>query len=63
MDLLQEHSVSCPYCGENITVLVDLSVVEQQYIEDCSVCCAPILFVQSMQEDGNFIFQVMREND
>jgi len=33
--------VSCPYCGEAITLLLDLSVEEQSYIEDCSVCCQP----------------------
>lgn len=34
--------VSCPYCGEMITLLLDLSVEEQSYIEDCSVCCQPM---------------------
>jgi hypothetical protein len=35
--------VSCPYCGETITLLLDLSVEEQTYIEDCSVCCQPMV--------------------
>lgn len=39
---LEEKNISCPYCGEPITVLVDTSVAEQDYIEDCSVCCQPI---------------------
>jgi hypothetical protein len=34
--------VSCPYCGEAITLLLDLSIEEQSYIEDCSVCCQPM---------------------
>lgn len=34
--------IQCPYCGESIDIVVDESVVEQQYIEDCSVCCRPI---------------------
>jgi hypothetical protein len=34
--------VSCPYCGETITLFLDLSVEEQSYIEDCSVCCQPM---------------------
>jgi hypothetical protein len=34
--------VACPYCGETITLLLDLSVEEQSYIEDCSVCCQPM---------------------
>jgi len=32
----------CPYCGEDISMLVDPSIYSQQYIEDCEVCCNPI---------------------
>ena len=35
--------VQCPYCGEEIEVVVDGSVDHQQYVEDCSVCCRPIV--------------------
>ena len=31
--------IMCPHCGETITLFLDLSVEEQSYIEDCSVCC------------------------
>jgi hypothetical protein len=34
--------VMCPHCGETITLFLDLSVEEQTYIEDCSVCCQPM---------------------
>lgn len=34
--------VMCPHCGETITLLLDLSVESQSYIEDCSVCCQPL---------------------
>jgi translation initiation factor 2 beta subunit (eIF-2beta)/eIF-5 len=44
MEALQEVFVDCPHCGEHISVLVDASVAEQAYIEDCEVCCAPIVF-------------------
>jgi hypothetical protein len=43
--------VSCPYCGEPITIVLDLSVDEQSYIEDCSVCCQPMT-VSYRAEDG-----------
>ena len=43
--------VSCPYCGETITLLLDLSVESQSYIEDCSVCCQP-MNVSYRVEDG-----------
>lgn len=38
----EEKRIRCPYCGEVITVLLDTSVDEQHYTEDCSVCCQPI---------------------
>jgi hypothetical protein len=41
MDLI-EHVFSCPYCGAEISVLLDPSVPAQRYIEDCEVCCNPI---------------------
>lgn len=34
--------VTCPHCGETITLLLDLSIESQSYIEDCSVCCQPM---------------------
>lgn len=39
-----EHFFTCPYCFEQISVLIDPSQDSQQYIEDCEVCCNPISF-------------------
>ena len=39
---IRSHKIYCPYCGESISIVVDPSVEEQQYIEDCSVCCRPV---------------------
>ena len=40
---LQENvETYCPYCGESIQLIVDCSISEQEYIEDCQVCCRPI---------------------
>jgi hypothetical protein len=43
MDDSQSADIQCPYCGEEIEVIVDCSVGRQVYIEDCSVCCRPIV--------------------
>lgn len=43
--------VQCPCCGEEIEIVVDGSVEHQQYVEDCSVCCRPIMFTV-VAEDG-----------
>nr|WP_299072969.1 CPXCG motif-containing cysteine-rich protein [uncultured Allomuricauda sp.] len=37
-----EHFFQCPYCWEEISFLLDTSVSNQTYIEDCEVCCNPI---------------------
>ena len=37
-----EHFFYCPYCGENISILIDLIFNNQCYTEDCEVCCRPI---------------------
>ena len=37
-----EHFFQCPYCWETISMLLDTSVMQQTYIEDCEVCCNPI---------------------
>ncbi len=42
--------VSCPYCGETITLFLDLSIEEQSYIEDCSVCCQPMTVSYTVQD-------------
>ena len=40
--MLEEHAFTCPYCWETIVFVLDLSVDEQDYVEDCEVCCRPI---------------------
>jgi len=42
MTLLVDQPYDCPYCGEPNLVRVDTSVEEQDFIEDCTVCCRPI---------------------
>jgi hypothetical protein len=37
-----EHFFQCPHCWEDISMLLDVSVYKQTYIEDCEVCCNPI---------------------
>jgi len=39
---VQEAGATCPHCWQPITMLVDTSVPEQRYVEDCEVCCNPL---------------------
>ncbi len=37
-----EADVSCPYCGEGVTIGLDPAGGQvQAYVEDCEVCCRP----------------------
>ena len=50
---MEEHFFQCPYCWEEISMLLDVSVSFQKYIEDCEVCCNPIE-VSVGYKDGQF---------
>jgi transcription elongation factor Elf1 len=39
---MEEHFFQCPYCWEEISMLIDMSINNQSYIEDCEICCNPI---------------------
>ena len=58
----QSCRLYCPYCGEHIEVIVDLSIIDQEYIEDCSVCCRPITLVMTVV-DGTASVTARNENE
>ena len=37
-----EHFFTCPYCWEQISMLLDPDMSGEAYVEDCQVCCNPI---------------------
>lgn len=47
----QEYAFRCPCCGEAISVLLDMSVAAQEYVEDCEVCCRPLV-IRFTSEEG-----------
>lgn len=47
----------CPYCWEEISVLLDPSVRQQTYIEDCEVCCRPIEFHVQFEDNELVVFE------
>jgi hypothetical protein len=63
MNMVQEIWTCCPYCGENITLLADGSVEEQQYIEDCQVCCRPMDISVTVSAEGRCLVEARAEND
>ncbi len=44
---------TCPACGEPLTLLVDVSAGRRQsYVEDCEVCCRPMLIEVTVHARG-----------
>ena len=63
MNELVQCTVQCPYCWELIEVLIDGSVNEQAYIEDCQVCCRPINISVNIEVDDSVSIKVLHEDD
>ena len=63
MEPLSEIMIDCPYCGETINLLVDAEEAENEYIEDCQVCCRPITVAITANVDGGFSIAVRSENE
>ena len=63
MNELEESDIQCPYCGELITVVLDCSIDSQTYIEDCQVCCRPINFSVTVDDEGYAEVRVSHENE
>ena len=40
--MLEEATITCPWCWEQVVLIVETSADTQQYIEACQVCCNPI---------------------
>ena len=64
MNLTPEFKwISCPYCGEKFEILIDVSVPDQNYIEDCFVCCRPISLVIEVSELGEVLSVLARHEN
>lgn len=61
--MIESYQVSCPYCGETYAAIIDVSVEQQDYIEDCEVCCRPILFNVSIDLQARLTVEIRREDD
>ncbi len=57
-----EASYICDSCGEEIVIPIDLSLGhEQQYVEDCPVCCVPNVISVDIDDDGHARASAERE--
>ncbi|MFQ3351927.1 MAG: DNA-directed RNA polymerase subunit RPC12/RpoP [Candidatus Marivariicella framensis] len=46
-----EQFFQCPHCWKQISMLIDSSLSQSEYIEDCEVCCNPILIKFSFHSE------------
>lgn len=56
-------SCTCPYCGEAVTIAIDASAGEQSYVEDCQVCCRPMVLMVTVDASGVPAAHARREDD
>lgn len=50
---MDETEYVCPSCGETVVIPVDVSQGRvQQYIEDCPVCCSPVVIRIRISKSG-----------
>jgi hypothetical protein len=61
--MLNARTVACPYCGESFETTIDVSAGEQEYIEDCQVCCRPIVFRIQLDAAGGVARVEARRDD
>ena len=53
----------CPYCWQNVSMVFETNYPKQEYIEDCEVCCNPILIFYDKEDDGTVIVNARSLND
>ncbi|HEX7046163.1 MAG TPA: CPXCG motif-containing cysteine-rich protein [Gammaproteobacteria bacterium] len=63
MSLLEELEIQCPYCGSPFAIEAEPALEDQQFIEDCPVCCAPIEFELRAESDGGWRLSARRDDD
>jgi DNA-directed RNA polymerase subunit RPC12/RpoP len=62
MSLDDEARYACPTCGEEIVVPIDRQAgSNQSYVEDCPVCCSPIVLRVQIEDDGEITIQAEPE--
>jgi len=54
---MNEYFFQCPYCWEQISMLIDTSQQCQKYIEDCEICCNPIQLSLTVESQEIVSFQ------
>nr|WP_202843161.1 CPXCG motif-containing cysteine-rich protein [Luteimonas saliphila] len=57
------ETLDCPYCGEPVTLALDASADDQSYVEDCQVCCRPMLVAVAFDAPDSPRITLRREDE
>lgn len=59
---MDETTYICASCGEEIVIPVDPTQgAHQEYVEDCPICCCPMVIRIEIDADGNVQCDACRE--
>ena len=61
--MIEAINIDCPYCGEVFETTADCSAGDQEYIEDCQVCCQPIVIALTVSGTDLTNFEARRDNE
>ena len=63
-DAETEATVVCPHCNESVEITLDPSGGDQQeYVEDCEICCNPWSVTVHFGADGKAEVEVVALDD
>ena len=62
-EMTESPRIQCPYCGESFEVTADCSAGDQEYVEDCPVCCRPNRIRVEIDDDGDATVWAEPEQD
>ncbi|RRJ83053.1 CPXCG motif-containing cysteine-rich protein [Aestuariirhabdus litorea] len=62
MNPLDCYGCTCPWCGEAISLWVEVTQLEQQWSEDCPVCCQPMELRATLTPEGQLELVAERDN-
>lgn len=58
----EEITIQCPYCWQPLIIEPEPADSPVEYIEDCHVCCQPIVITVEYSEQGSQAW-ARRENE
>jgi hypothetical protein len=57
---MEEAFFTCPYCWQRVSILLERGEGVMEWIEDCEVCCNPILFHVEYRKGALITFRYER---